>query len=311
MRLKYRPDVMTKRLVSSIPYLLIALTVAEVRAAEIDANELFRSVTELRSEIEQIRQVIGEPLPPSREYRIHDAVPRHVFYQAQTLFRKSNQFAQQMAGVSRISPKQAPEGTILDEDVLALLNDVRGQLGLVKAALGIEAAAPEAPPQRRKQPSDVLREIIDAGREINFIGGRSVAWATIYDRILLAITYVGGALPEETRYPPLPAHQTGKFPVDVFNRLAECMDLSRKPASEHGIALLRLESIRTTEVGPTAIEVGDVATILLSDLAELTLQMEAEDVAAPEYPHPNRVFPSHAVQLAGVLKAQLEILAGN
>ena len=309
--LQHWPVVMTKRLFSPFLFFAIAIAAANARAAEIDANELFRSVTELRSEIEQIRQVTGEPLPPTREYRIHDAVPRHVFYQAQTLFRKSNQFAQQMAGVSRQSPRQAPEDEITDDDVLALLNDVGAQLGLVKAALGIEAAAPEAPAQRRKQPSDVLHDIIEAGREINFISGRSVAWTTIYDRVLLAITYVGGALPEETRFPPLPAHESGKFPGDVFNRLVECMEISRAPASQHGIAMLRLESIRTTETGPTAIEVGDVATILLSDLAELTLQMEAEDVAAPVYPHPNRVFPSHVFQLTGVLKAQLETLAEN
>ena len=303
---------MTKRLFSSFLFLAVAaVAAANARAAEFDADELFRSTTELRSEVEQIRQVIGEPLPPTREYRIHNAVPRHVFYQAQTLFRKSNQFARQMAGVSRQSPKPAPEGAIRGKDVLAVLDDARGQLGLVKAALGIEAAVPEAPAQRRKQPSDVLHDIIEAGREINFISGRSVAWTTIYDRILLAITYVGGALPEATRFPPLPAHRTGKFPADVFNRLVECMEISRAPASQHDIAIVRLESIRTTETGPTAIEVGDVATILVSDLAELTLQMEAADVAAPEYPHPSRVFPSHAFQLAGVLKAQLETLAAD
>ena len=302
---------MTKRLFSPLLYFAIAIAAANTRAAAIDANELFRSVTELRSEVEQIRQVMGEPLPLTREYRIHDAAPRHVFYQAQNLFRKANQFAQQMAGVSRQSPRQAPEGEIRHEDVLTVLNDARSQLGLVKAALGIEAAAPEAPAQRRKQPSDVLHDIIDAGREINFISGRSVAWTTIYDRILLAVTYVGGALPEATRFPPLAPHQTGKFPEDVLNRLVECMQLSRKPAAEHGVAMVRVESIRATEVGPTAIEVGDVATILLSDLAELTLQMKAEDVTAPEYPHPNRVFPSHVFQLAGVLKAQLETLAAD
>ena len=302
---------MSKRLFSSILYLAIAFTAVHARAAQIDAAQLFKSVSELRSEIEQIRVVMGEPLPPTREFRIYDAVPRHVFYQAQTLFRKSNQFAQQMAGVSRQSPRPAPEGDIGAEDVLVVLNDTREQLGLVKSTLGIEGTVPESKPDRRKRTSDVLHAIIEAGRDINFISRRYDAWSTIYDRVLLAITYVGGALPEESRFPPLPPFESGKFPQDVINRILDCMELSRTPAEQHDVAVLRLESIRRTEVGATAIEVLDMATIVLSDLAELTYTMKAEDVPIPDYAHPNRVFPSHVFQLVGVLQAQLEILAGS
>ena len=289
--------------------LAVALVAANARAAEIDAGELFKAVTELRAEIEQIRVVMGEPLPPSREYRIHDAVPRHVFYQAQTLFRKSNQFAQQIAGVSRQASRPAPEGGIGSEDVLLVLNDAREQLGLVRAALGISEPVAEAKLDRRKRPSDVLYDLIEAGRVINFISGRTVAWTTVYDRLLLAISYVGGALPETDRFPPLPEFEPGKFPQDVFARIQQCMELSRKPAVEHDVAIVRLESIRGTETGPTVIEVLDLATIVLSDLAELTYEMEAEELPIPEYPHPSRVFPSHVYQLAGVLEAQLETLA--
>ena len=54
-----------------------------------------------------------------------------------------------------------------------------------------------------------------------------------------------------------------------------------------------------------------MATIVLSDLAELTYEMGAEDVSIPDYPHPSRVFPSHVFQLVGVLVAQLEMLASG
>lgn len=307
--LQQRCVVMSKRLLSSLLCVAAVFMAANVRSAEINAGELFKSVTELRAEVEQIRIVMGEPLPPSREFRIHDAVPRHVFYQAQTLFRKSNQFAQQIAGVSRQPPRSAPEGAIESDDVLLLLNDSREQLGFVKAALGITEPVAQAKLDPRKRPSDVLYDLIEAGRVVSFISGHAVAWTSIYDRVLLAITYVGGALPEESRFPPLPDFESGKFPQHVFGRLQRCMELSRAPAAEHGVAILRVEPIRRTEVGPTAIEVLDMATIVLSDLAELTYEMEAEDVPRPEYPHPSRVFPSHVYQLVGVLQAQLEMLA--
>ena len=302
---------MTKHPFLSLLCLAAACMASPVRAAESDTAHLFKALTELRSEIEQIRTVMGKPLPPTREFRVHDVVSRHVFYQAQALFRKSNQFAQQIAGVSRQSPRPAPDGEIGAEDVLLVLNDTRAQLGMVKSALGIEASAPVARLDRRKRTSDVMHDIIEAGRDTNFISGRPVAWATIYDRVLLAITYVGGALPVETRFPPLPPFESGKFPQDVFDRLLQCMELSRKPAAEHDVAILRLESIRQTEVGPTVLEVLDIVTVVLSDLAELTYQMEAEDVAMPDYPHPSRVFPSHVDQLLGVLQAQLESLGGE
>ncbi|MDE0064406.1 MAG: hypothetical protein OXP09_18250 [Gammaproteobacteria bacterium] len=308
---KYRFAVMTKSLFSFLLCLAVTCFSANARTAEIDTAQLFTSVAELRAEIEQIRVVMGEPLPPSREVRIHDAVPRHVFYQAQTLFRKSNQFAQQMAGVSRQPPRLAPEGDIGSADVLGVLDDTRVQIGLVKTALGIDAPVAEAKLDRRARPSDVLYDIIEAGRVINFISGRTVDWTTVYDRVLLAITYVGGALPEADRFPPLSPFEPGKFPQDIIGRLQQCMELSREPAAEHGVAVLRVESIRRTEVGPTVIEVLDMATIVLSDLAELTYEMGAEDVPTPDYPRPNRVFPSHVFQLVGVLVAQLEMLAGN
>ena len=308
---------MTKRLFSSVPSLpsllclALSLVVTNARAAQIDTAELFRSVTELRAEIEQIRVVMGEPLPPSREYRVDGAVPRHVYYQAQTLFRKSNLFAQQIAGVSRQPSRPAPEGSIASEDVLLVLNDTREQLGHVRTALDIAEAVAEAKADRRKQPSDILYELIEAGRDINFISGRTVAWTTVYDRLLLAISYVGGALPEAGRFPALPAFEPGKFPQDVVGRLQRCMELSRKLAGEYDVSMVRLEVIRRSAIGPTVIEVLDVATILLSDLAELTYLMEAEELPLPEYPRPSRIFPSHVNQLAGVLEAQLEALTGT
>ena len=73
------------------------------RAAEsnsVSVPELHQRVGVLLGEIDQIRRVLGIYPPPERVFMIRDAETRQVFYQAQTLFRKSNTLAQEIAGIS-------------------------------------------------------------------------------------------------------------------------------------------------------------------------------------------------------------------
>lgn len=279
-------------------------------AGQITPQDVFKAVVELRSEIEQVRVVMGRPKPTPRSFRVRDVEPRHVYYQAQTLFRKANQLAQDVVGITRQAPRPAPEADIQPADVLGLVNDAQLQIQTVKNALGVDTAYPYANLDKRKDLPDVLHDIVEAGRQLNWMMDRLVGWDIVYDRVILALTYMAGVLPDERRYPDLPAHQTGKFPDDVYDELMTCMELSRAPAKQHGVTVLRLEIVKPAEGGATPVDVYDLATTILSDIADLTWRLDGKDVAPPDYPHPDRVFPSHVYQLVKVLEAQLTLLAG-
>lgn len=275
--------------------------------------DVYKAVVELSAEIEQVRVAMGRPALPLdavEEYRVENAEPRHVFFVAQTTHARVNRLAQELAGAQARSSMPVPQGQIGVDQLLEAISQIRGQLQLVKRALGIDAAAPEVP-RERKSLNDVLLVLGDAGRQLNVLLGRTLEWSAIYDRTALAMTYVAGALPEDQRYPALPPLEPGKFAIDVFDMIGECIKSARKAAAKVDVEVLR-SSVRNREkVLPhmTELEAYDLLTLLLTDIAELTLKMEAKDADRPPYPKPQNVLPSHVHQLLGALNQQLQALA--
>ena len=130
----------------------------------------------------------------------------------------------------------------------------------------------------------------------------------IYDRVYQAVTYVGGVLPAETRYPQLEGFTCCKMPQDVYVHMLGTMEAARPIAEKHNLQLIRVIADKQAEGGASREVVYDLTTTLVSDLGELTLRMDGEDVAGPEYPRPVRIFPAHVFQLAVALRKQVELL---
>ncbi len=282
-------------------------------AVEVSIPELRQNVGLLLNEIGQIRRVLGIQPPPEREFVIRDAEPRQVFFQAQTLFRKCNTLAQEIAGISRQAPAPAPAaGEISSNDVKDIVDAGREQLNHVKSALDITQPIPAPALNRRSTSGDVLHDIVEAGYVLNELISRQAEWPAIYDRILQMVTYVGGALPEAERFPAVPAFECCKMPEDVYQRLLRSMEATRGLAASVDLTFMRIESRKRPPNGASKGTVYDLTTTLVSDLGELTLRLDGEDVAFPDYPRPARIFPSHAYQLAGVLEQQLaQLRAAN
>ena len=304
--LQFLPTIRPKAFIALVT-LVWSLSATAAQAA-VSIAELDRNVRGALSEIEQIRLVLGIQPPPEREFVIRDAEPRQVFYQAQTLFRKCNTLAQELAGISRQAPTPAPAEDIDTDDVQQIVNAAREQLGHVRAALGITEPTTAEAANRRVTAGDVLRDIVQAGYFLNALTTRQADWASIYDRVLQMITYVGGALPAEQRFPPLPAFVCCKMPEDVYQRLLAQMESTRPLAETVDLTFMRIISRKRPPNGAATGTVFDLTTTMVTDLGELTLRLDGEDVAIPEYERPARIFPSHAFQLAGVLEAQLTAL---
>ena len=279
-----------------------------VSAEDVDAAHVFQNVGTLLNEIEQIRQVMGVCSPRARVFRLENAEPRQVFFQAQTLFRKCNVLAQEVAGVSRQAPDPSPEDETTPSDVYAMIDAARSQLGYVRETLGITDAAAVPRFQRNKKDGDVMHDIVEAGYILNELTQQGHDWSQIYDRVYQAVTYVGGALPEESRYPSLEGFACCKMPQDVYLHMLGTMEAARPLAEKHDLQLIRVIAEKQAEGGASREVVYDLTTTLVSDLGELTLRMDGEDVAGPEYQRPARIFPSHVFQLAAALRKQVEML---
>ena len=271
--------------------------------------DIYNSALLIEAEIEQIRYVIGRPSITRHKYNIQNAQPRHLHSVAQTTFSRVNQLAQEFANAER---RTAPHGSdvVSLADVAVAFEALRGQLQLVKRALQINEAPNINPATRRKDMNDALLVLGDAGRQMNVILGRSITWDAFYDRVELAMTYVAGALPESARYPALPPLEVGMAAPDIFAMLAQIRDTATEVAKKVDVAILSSGVVDESKVIPdlTELEAYDLMTIILSDLAELTLAMDALDADPPPYPRPSNIVGSHVYQLLASLDAQLQAL---
>ena len=154
-----------------------------------------------------------------------------------------------------------------------------------------------------------MREIVQADRQLNYLLDRQFKPEDVYGRLELAATYVAGALTEdeaEPVYGELPPFEAGKMPADVYRRVLKCLELATVIGESQGIAMLELNlrrELRRRDIAPA--DVYDPATTLLSELAHLTLVLDAKDVPAPAVERPKHVFPAHVFRMAGMLQDEL------
>ncbi len=281
----------------------------EAETTEVTPPRVYQEARALRQEVDHIRRVLGERAPRARSFTLSGALPRQTFYQSQTLFRKCNQLASELAGVSRQRPEPAPDREIVPADVLRMLQAARQQLAYTKEALGIEETAELPKLERRRTPSDVMFEIIEAGYVINQLVSQRAEWADIYDRLVLMINYTAGAIPVEAQYPSLPDHVCCKLPEDVYQHLFGTMEALRPIADSVDFSLVRITPKKRAEGGASIDVVYDLTTTLVSDFAEVTYRLDADDsVDLPSYPRPARILPSHVFQLAQVLRQQVDVI---
>ena len=223
--------------------------------------------------------------------------------------RKANRLAEELGAAERVAPPTLLEEEIVPANVLGIVDLARVQIDAVRGELGMTYGAEARDLDPDREPRDVMREIVQASRQLNFLLDRQFKPEDVYGRLELAATYVAGALTEhesEPAYGRLPPFESGKMPADVYRRVLECLELATVVGEKHGISMLKLNlrrELRRRDIVPA--DVYDLATTLLSELAYLTLVLDARDVEAPPIERPSHIFPSHVYRLAGMLQDEL------
>ena len=294
--------------------LIVALFSVAVAASTIAAEEttpahVYQAVVQLGGDVDLVREVMGRPESTIDPWIVVEAQPRHVFYQAQTLFRKANRLAVELANAERVGPLPVPEDEIKPAMVLGVIGRAREQIDAVRGELGIAYRAETPRLDVDRQPADVLQEVVQTSRQLNFLIDRKFRPEDVYGRLEYAAAYVAGALTGddgEPEYGELPPFESGKVPADVYRRVLECLELATVIGERRGVDVLKLNlrrELRRRDIAPA--DVYDLATTLLSEVAYLTLVLDAKDVGAPPIERPKHVFPSHVYQIAGMLQDEL------
>ena len=310
---------------SRVRRLLAVLTLSlcgGAESAEVAPADIHRAIENFRLELEALRWVADEPKLAAPPWAAREAAPRHLFWQAQELYRRTFQLSEELAGGSSLSlaadtwrrsqPRPAPQGRAIRlADVQRLLADahdrLRALLRLRNIRVSLATAQPEEAPLSNNR---ALAQIVQASRQVSLMLGRSMPPRDVYNRMLMAIDQAGNL--SDGLYPALPPLTEGDQPADVHLRLIECLRLLPTAPAAEGVSLLVLDleaEMRLQNVTPA--DNYDLATALISDLAYLGQRLDAAYSPLPrgEYRAPRMVLPSHVQRLVGVLQEQMLALA--
>lgn len=273
-------------------------------AREIAPPDVFAHVALAQSDIDLIRREMGKPKLERPDIQVNLVEPREVFFQALTLFRKTNQLCFELTG-KRASTPLHPSEAIQSRHVFNVVDRTMERIRIIKDELGIveKSAKPERDPQ--KTSTDVFLSIVRANRQVNSMLARQIAPSDVYQRITEAISYAVFLLREfpevKDEIPPAPPFERRKTPADVYRLLIECVRIIQQTVQLSGLSILRASLEEEPNVVPG--DVYNIASLIVSELAYLNKVIGSQSPVQSFYP--GRKFPSQVYQQAGILKSQL------
>jgi hypothetical protein len=280
---------------------------AATQPAGIANRDVFVVAEELADELELIREVMGRPYDDSPRLPVAGVSMAEVFFQAQSLLRKANQLARELADAPNLTPPAQPEGDLSAADVHALVVSALEQVKLVRTELGI--TEPVARQQRETEiaPTGLFSTILDSNRQLNLLITNPITPADVFEEVSFALIYTAGMLAVrasgvEVADAPF---EGPKRSADVYAQLLDCIDITHRIAQTQGVDVLSLSSRRNV---PDDVEPGhayDIANILVADLAVLARAVGARPAREDLGPTPKHVFPSHVYQRTETLRRKL------
>jgi hypothetical protein len=201
---------------------------------------------------------MGRPFDDSPRLPVSAVSELELYYQTQSMLRKANQLAQDLAGAAPRSPGPVPSGEVSSDAVYALLEDSLAQIRVAAEAIGITEQATFEQRVTSIAATGVFLVVIDINRQLNQMLRVPIGNTEVFEEVSAAITSAAALLatyPGATTMPEPPPFDGYKRPADVYQRLTECMDAMRVslPAPKHvfptevyahaGILLRQLEEL--------------------------------------------------------------------
>lgn len=256
----------------------------------------------VQDELELIRLEMGKPKDTRRALQVAEAEPREVFFQALTLFHKTNRLSFNLTREHAELPEK-PVGTLRSAHVMAVVSTVLTQLERVKAHLGTIEPSREQPRDPMVTTSDVFSALVQANRQANLLLDRQIAPSDGFQQVTLAVGYTAQLRTHfpGTRMPEPPPFERRKRPTDVYDRLIACFDRVRTIMSLSGFSALTMDRHPQT-VTPN--DVYDLAALVVSELSFLHAQLDG--VPPPPMPYNSgRKLPADVYQRARLLETLL------
>jgi hypothetical protein len=299
---------LTGSCVRLLALLLVPLALAD--GQEVDNAAAYALANQVADELEIVRERMGRPYDDSPRLPVSAVSELELYFQTQSLLRKANQLAQELAGAAPRSPGPVPTVQVGPNDVYALLEDSLAQIRVAAEGIGITERATFEQRVAAIAPTGVFLVVIDINRQLNLMLRVPIGDAEVFEEVSSAITYAAAMLamyPNTPSVPEPPPFDGYKRPADVYRRLTECMDVVIRIAPKVGVEVLGLSARRNIPENTSPGHAFDIARFLVADLAAFGGALDAPR-ARVSLPAPKHVFSTEVYAHAGILLKQLEEL---
>lgn len=289
---------------------LLLLPVAVAQAQTTDNAAAYALANQVADELELVRERMGRPYDDSPRLPVSAVTELELYFQTQSLLRKANQLAQELAGAAPRAPGPVPSGEIDAADVHALLADALAQIRVAAEAIGITERATFEQRVTSIAATGVFLVVIDINRQLNQMLRVPISDAEVFEEVSAAITSAAALLatyPGTVGVPEPPPFDGYKRPADVYELLTECMDAVIRVAPKIGVPVLGLSPRRNVPDDTAPGHAFDIARFLVADLAAFAEARDAPRMRAT-LPAPKHIFPTEVYAHAGILLKQLEQL---
>ncbi len=274
--------------------------------------DVYFKIRLMNEEIELIRREMGRPRESGQELPIMGATLQEVWFQAQTMYKKTDQLGFEITR-NRVDSPELPKGEIIPKDVMRVIELSLSRINEIKAALNINETSVVSIIDKDKYPADLFKATVLANRQLNQLLDKNFSPSDVFQQVTLAIQYASVLLGEYEqvmeRIPPTPEYERYKVPADVFRRLMQCLTLIRTTYHNYGLSSLALNPTGLDEIEIEPADVYDVASVVLAQL-DFLVRRGGYEVDVKGY-YPGRKVPSDVYQRVGILEAQLRILANR
>jgi hypothetical protein len=288
----------------------LLLPLGSLQAQTIDNATAYALANQVADELEIVRERMGRPYDDSPRLPVSAVSEIELYFQTQSLLRKTNQLAQELAGAAPRAPGPVPSGAIAPGDVYALLEDSLAQIRVAAESIGITERAPFETRVTAIAPTGVFLVVIDINRQLNQMLSVPISNAEVFDEVSSAITYAAALLAMYPGTPPVPEpppFDGYKRPADVYRLLTECMDVVIRVAPKAGVEVLGLAARRNIPDDTEPGHAYDIARFLVADLSAIAAARDSPRVR-PALPAPKHIFPTEVYAHAGILLRQLQEL---
>src|SRR5687768_18570893 len=183
---------------------LLFLPLLGAQAQTVDNATAYALANQVADELELVRERMGRPFDDSPRLPVSAVSELELYYQTQSLLRKANQLAQELAGAAPRAPGPVPSGEISSADVYALLEDALGQIRVAAEAIGITERATFEQRVTSIAATGVFLVVIDINRQLNQMLRVPIGNTEVFEEVSAAITSAAALLATYPGTTPVP-----------------------------------------------------------------------------------------------------------